>query len=134
MGQLLGGIVGIFLFSLLFNFIFKKIRKVDTKKQRATSVLVAVIFGSSVWTYNGLSSNQPISEIIIGVVVYIIGGGFTLPYMLAKGKSPKQNFSKNKILAVSPQNGFWLCPSCKESNKEIQDACSNCGQEVEKGL
>ena len=97
MGQLLGGIVAIFLLSLLFNVILK---------QRVISVLVAVIFGSSIYIYNGLSSNQSINEIIIGVVVYIIGGGVILPYMLTKSKPPKQNFSKNELLAVTPPEFF----------------------------
>ncbi|MDD5546882.1 MAG: hypothetical protein PHO67_07030 [Candidatus Omnitrophica bacterium] len=45
---------------------------------------------------------------------------------------PNENLKKNEILKVSSKDGYWTCPSCNEKNKVFQDACSNCGQEVDK--
>jgi len=40
--------------------------------------------------------------------------------------------NKGKIIKVSVMNGYWACPTCNENNKELQDRCSSCGQEIEK--
>lgn len=52
-------------------------------------------------------------------------------FLRNRDKFPAQQLKKNEILKVFPKDGYWICPSCKEKNKELQDACSNCGQEIE---
>ena len=49
-----------------------------------------------------------------------------------KKKEELKVLNKDKILKVSVINGYWVCPTCSENNKELQDVCSNCGQEIEK--
>jgi len=46
--------------------------------------------------------------------------------------SPAERLKKDTILNVNVKDGRWVCPSCNEPNLGIYDACSNCGQEVEK--
>lgn len=89
MAQILGGILAVYLLTLLFNFIFKKIRKTDTKLQRIISICIAIILASTIYTYNGLSMQQASEEIFYGIVAYIIGGIVVAITMLRKKKSNK---------------------------------------------
>jgi hypothetical protein len=45
---------------------------------------------------------------------------------------PAQHLKKDEVIKVAIKDEKWFCPSCNESNKGLQDVCSNCGQEVEK--
>lgn len=71
-GEILGGIIGVYLLTLLFNFVFKKIRKIDTKMQRIVSVFIATILAIS--TYCGLSIRGANEDIFYSIVAYIISG------------------------------------------------------------
>lgn len=51
-----------------------------------------------------------------------------------KSVAKSEELSKKEYPKVVPSDGYWACPSCKEKNKELQDVCSNCGQEIENGL
>lgn len=61
-------------------------------------------------------------------------------YKESKAKEATMNLSqkdsarlrKNWAVKVDAKDGFWTCPSCFERNKELQDACWKCGQEIEK--
>jgi len=43
-----------------------------------------------------------------------------------------QRLRKNEVLKVTVKDGLWTCPSCSDVNRELQDACWKCGQEVDK--
>lgn len=43
-----------------------------------------------------------------------------------------QRLRKDEIVKVSVKDGLWACPICSEINRELQDACRKCGQEVDK--
>ncbi len=55
---------------------------------------------------------------------------WTWPFLREKD-SPQKHLRKIGTLKVISKDGYWICPSCNEKNKEIQDVCSNCGQEIE---
>ncbi|MBU4446859.1 hypothetical protein KJ656_17545, partial [bacterium] len=89
-----------------------------------------VFFHSSDLSSNFIGTLEIILTIIVGLI-------WCKEYKKINKRSPfLENFpqgflKKNEIQKVSPKDEFWICPSCNEKNKEIQDVCSNCGQEIE---
>ena len=57
---------------------------------------------------------------------------WTWSFLRNRDKFPASNLKQAEILKVIAIDGYWTCPSCKERNKELQDVCSNCGQEIER--
>jgi hypothetical protein len=130
-------LMAIFLYGKHFNW--RKFRETRVYFIKETvAILFAVILNRlSVLLYSSEVSHDFIDmlEIILTIVVGVI---WYKEYKKINKRNPfswslpAENLKKNEILKVSSKDGFWTCPSCNERNKEIQDACSNCGQEIEK--
>ena len=76
MGELVGGISAIWCLSLLINFITKKIKKEEEKREtRLVSTVEAVLVAIVISTFSRLSLEiiNP-TRIKVGVIVYLIGG------------------------------------------------------------
>ena len=76
MGELVGGISAIWCLSLLINFITKKIKKEEEKREtRLISTIGAVLVAIVIYTFSGLSLGiVNLTYIKIGIIVYSIGG------------------------------------------------------------
>lgn len=101
------------------------------------AIILATILGNMLeYSRNFLLSNEV--DTIEIILVILIGVFWYREYKKINKRSPfpqnyfAGNLKKNEILKVTPENGFWTCPSCNDKNWGIQDVCSNCGQEVEK--
>lgn len=77
MAQILGGITGVFLFTIFFNFIIRKIKHSDTTKQRLVITICVTILSMIVNTSNLRKIGVNLNEILDGIVIYILGGVFT---------------------------------------------------------
>lgn len=76
MGELVGGIAAIWCLSLLINFITKRIKKEEEKREtRLVSTVAAVLVAIVICTFSGLSLEivDP-TRIKVGISVYLIGG------------------------------------------------------------
>ena len=73
MAQILGGIIGVYLFSILINFITKKIRHSESTRQRLIITLIVAISSIIINTSNLRSLGVGVNEILDGVFIYILG-------------------------------------------------------------
>lgn len=106
-------------------FFYYEMNLIETRAKSIALLLAFLSAGSiGVWIHIKARIYQDVGEILTTGKVTFKGFG--------KGKFPQEHLSKPEILKVTPQKGYWLCPSCNENNREMQDICSNCGQEVEK--
>lgn len=105
MAQILGGISGVFLFTIFFNFIIRKIRHSDTAKQRLAITICVTILSMIVNTSNLRKIGVNLNEILDGIVIYILGGVFTSYIFALRLKKSKILFSF--LYAVV----FWLAIS-----------------------
>lgn len=71
--QLLGGITGVFVFSWLINLAIRKLRHSDTPKQRIIIITLVAILSIVINTRNLQSVQAASSEIVAGIVIYLIG-------------------------------------------------------------
>lgn len=106
--------------------------------KEATAIVLAVIVNQVIDVLHSLDISSNFKDTPDVILAIAVGIFWYYEYKKINKREPladkisNENLKKGMLLKVSPKDGYWSCPSCHENNKELQDVCSNCGQEIEK--
>lgn len=129
--------MGIFLYGKHCNWRKLKETKVYFIKS-IISIILAVLFKRLFEFFNKTDLSRNFIDTLEAILGIVIGIIWYKEYKKINKREPLVNvipnvdLKKNEVLKVSSKDGYWTCPSCNDKNKEFQDVCNNCGQEVEK--